>query len=145
SLVLVVLVFDLLGKSGWATWSLRDYVLNFGWGRSYGFVGQIMTLYVALYWALKGPGRRIPRLFGLLLIPYALVPVLGRGDAVFHGLHWVYYFQQMLLGAWLARRDDAVRPAGRATLAALAGLSGAYVGLRVVLSSGRLGDWFFLP
>ena len=146
SILLVVFFFDYLPGSGWSSWSLADYVLNFGWGRSYGFVGQILTFYVLFFWIMKC-GRRTLFLgvLSALFLPYAVLPVLGRSDALFHAFHWIFYFQVMLFGGWLALRPEPLAPGGIPELGALSGLLLVYVTARIGVSSGRLGGAFFLP
>ena len=146
SIFLVVFLFDYLPHSGWSSWSLADYLLNFGWGRSYGFVGQILTFYV-LFFGIMRCGSRTLFLAALsaLFLPYAALPILGRSDALFHAFHWIFYFQMMLFGGWLALSPEPIAPGGVRELMALLGLMSLYVATRVASASGRLGDAIFPP
>ena len=146
SIFLVVFLFDYLPHAGWSSWSLADYLLNFGWGRSYGFVGQILTFYVLFFGIMRcGSRTLLLAVLSALFLPYAALPILGRGDALFHAFHWVFYFQMMLFGGWLALSPEPIAPGGVRELVALLGLMSLYVATRVASASGRLGDAIFPP
>jgi hypothetical protein len=146
SVALTVLLFDYLPASAWKSWDLKAYVLNFLWAESYPFIGMILTLYIAFYGTMRrGRPSRFLVVIGLLFPAYVAAPLAGRSDALFHALHWVFYFQVMLFGGWLAHRSERLEPGGLTEAAALAGLLAGYVGLRLCVSSARMADWFFLP
>lgn len=146
SVILVVLVFDglLRWPGGLVSWQalLRNAA---GWGPDNSFVGQIMILYVLLYGALQIDSRWLLRLFLLLFVPYAAIPLAGHSAGVFHAFHWLYYFQQMIFGAWLAQRPELAPGAGRGTVALLAGVFLAQVACKLALVRGWAPDWFFFP
>ncbi len=148
ALLLVVFAFAYIPQAGWITWRPWDYILNFGWGRSYPFVGQILVFYVAFYVLLraKRPEWYLWTFLSLFCL-YVALPALGRGrdNEVFHAFHWLFYFQTMLLGAWIAERPSLAKPGGMGALALLLGLGVVYVAVRVGVAAGPLRDWYFLP
>lgn len=146
SVCLIVLVFDFLGRAGWRSWTVADYVSRFGWGAGYHFIEQILVFYVLFYWLQKlGRPGVFPALLAGLFLPYLALPFVGRSDLSFHGFHWLYYFQVMLLGGWLADRPDLARPGDRRDALYLAAVFAAYVALRLAVPAAGSGGWFFLP
>ena len=150
ALLLVVFAFAYVPQAGWMTWTPSDYLLNFGWGRAYPFVGQILVFYVGFY-VLSRVRRPEWYLWTFLsfFCLYVVLPALGRGkdNEIFHAFHWLFYFQTMLLGAWIAERPSLAKPGGMRDLALLLGLGVVYVAVRVGVgvAAGPLRDWYFLP
>ncbi|MDB5295868.1 MAG: acyltransferase family protein [Phycisphaerales bacterium] len=119
--VVLVTAVDLCLRGHYPT-DLRDLVSLFLWPTSYTFVALIVPFYAVYYWVMRLRSRRA-YLLGLL----ALLPAFGGvyiwylrggwyashfGMPVLAWATWVFGFQVMLLGGWLAlRRDEEnVRP-----------------------------------
>ncbi|HEV3166306.1 MAG TPA: acyltransferase family protein [Isosphaeraceae bacterium] len=146
SVFLAVLFFDAGLKGGWLHWTLSDYALNLLWARPYPFIGQILVYYVFYFMILRfGDRRLLGALIIGLFLPLGVLPLTGRSAASFHLFHWLFYFQVMLLGGWLGRRQTWLTPGGWRDLLGLLTLVPLYVGLRWASASGRLASWFFLP
>lgn len=146
SVACVVLIFDVFWTTPDATRSWGFYVASLaGWGPHNPFVGQILSMYVLIYFVLKMNSRRLTVLLALLCVPYAVTPFVDRGDAVFHAFHWLSYFHQMVFGAWLARREESVRPADARGFAASLLMALVLASTRAVLAGGRFPSWFFAP
>jgi peptidoglycan/LPS O-acetylase OafA/YrhL len=144
----VVFLFNFLATGGWQTWTLRDYLANFAIATPYPFVAQLLVCYVAFYFLVRLGSRAVfPITFFALFAPALLLPLIWGSDHVgaFHGFHWVFYFQAMLLGAWVADRPKLAPPGTRRTLASVAGLTALYVLVRLGVAAGPLRTWYFLP
>lgn len=85
-----------------------NLLARFLWPTPFPFIGQILVFYLGFFALLKWQARAGgPRLF--VWVAAALCPVylllwstrLSEPRGI-HELHWVYYFQMMLLGAWWA-------------------------------------------
>ena len=144
----VVFLFNFLAAGGWSRWTPRDYLANFALAAPYPFVAQLLVCYVGFYGLARVDRRAVfPITFFALFAPALMLPTLWGRDhhAAFHGFHWLFYFQAMLLGAWVADRPALAPPGTPRTLAAVAGLFAVYVLARVGVAAGPLRDWYFLP
>ena len=148
AVLVVVFLFNFVATGGWSRWSPWDYIAHFALATPYPFVAQLLVCYVAFYGLARLGERAVfPITFFALFAPALMLPILwGRDNhAAFHGFHWLFYFQAMLLGAWVADRPALAPPGTPRRLAALAGLFGVYVIARVGVAAGPLRDWYFLP
>lgn len=115
SLFLTMLIFPLWRYGTWRVWSVTDYIRHFIYPTGYEFIWQIMVFYIAFYFLSK---LRQPRIFlwtaTALILPYAWFwwtdVESGRTASLMLGkintyIKWVYFFQTMLLGGWLAGGD----------------------------------------
>ncbi len=143
SVVLAILVLDYLPHQGWRSWGPFDYLRNFLAPPGFTFVEQILALYVPFFLVQRLGGRRGNGvILGLSLVVMLLVPAFGERAALFHPFHWLYYFQMMLFGAWVAWRDVPVR-AVTPRLIGLFLITGlAYGAVKLATSRPSFAEWY---
>lgn len=132
-------------------WGLADYVRHLLWPTEYWFVAAIVCFYVPFYWLMSLRSKAVFLwLIGLLFLPYFYfyftVLDLSRFSVEDGYFKWIFYFQVMLLGGFLANRDDATRPlfsSGWNTV--LLGLFVvAYFGIKLLVAKGIWTELQFL-
>lgn len=133
-------------------WGVMDYVRHLLWPTEYWFVAAIVCFYVPFYWLMSLRNKAVFLwLIGLLFLPYFYFYLTTLDLSHFSieaagYFKWIFYFQVMLLGGFLANRDDAVKPiisTGWNTL--LFGLSVvAYFGMKLLVAKGILTELQFL-
>lgn len=160
ALLLTVLVFQVGWQEAWRPWTLVDYLRHLIYPTAYGYIQQIMVFYVAFFLLAK---LRQPRVFlwlaAALCLPYAwfhLEDVRRSGDRLALGnlnpwMWWIFFFQVMLLGGWLAGREPGWLRARLQRLWLILGLAfGVYVGLKFAMVKGiqtplgPLANYYFL-
>jgi hypothetical protein len=147
ALFLAVLVFDWLPGGGWHTWTFGDYAWKFLAGGSYVFIRQILLMYVAYYSVMRAAGVR--GMGNIATACFAIYPVwifAGFEGTAFHVFHWMFYFQLMLFGGWVARGSEDVVVSGGSgsggqawrAAAVFAGLAVCYFGVRASVLLGHV-------
>lgn len=97
-------------------WGVVDYVRHLVWPTDYWFVSAIVCFYVPFYWFMAFGRKAIFLLMiGVLCVPYFYFywTALDLSQFSIEGggyFKWIFYFQVMLLGGYLAYRDDASKP-----------------------------------
>ncbi len=147
ALWLVEIVFHFLLQGAWKSAGWRQYGELLVYPTAYGYVRQIMVFYVLLYFlrpVLRG--GMLLNLFGFLWLPllglYAYDLRHNPMDRLQLGatngmLWWVFFFQIMLLGSYLALRDrKPSRLSAKARLLLLSMCLAAYVGLKFMMVLG---------
>ena len=132
-------------------WDVVDYLRHLLWPTDYWFVAAIVFFYLPFY-SLIRLRQKSPFLLGigLLLLPYFYFYLtaldLSRFSVEDGYFKWIYYFQVMLLGGYLANRDDAAKPlTSPGRNAALLGLFlAAYFGMKLLVAKGLFTELQFL-
>lgn len=133
-------------------WSVVDYVRHLLWPTEYWFVAAIVCFYVPFYWLMRLRQKNVFLwLIGLLFLPYFYFYLTSLDLSHFSieaggYFKWIFYFQVMLLGGFLANRDVAAKPivsVGWNTV--LLGLfSLAYFGIKLMVAKGVMTELQFL-
>lgn len=132
-------------------WGVVDYVRHLLWPTEYWFVAAIVCFYVPFFWLMMLRSKIVFLvLIGLLFLPYFYfyftVLDLSRFSVEDGYFKWIFYFQVMLLGGFLANRDVVTKPItspGRNTV--LLGLFVmAYFGIKLMVAKGVLTELQFL-
>ena len=147
---LVIFFGNYLIGGGWRTWGAADYIRYFifagGPTRGYYFVFVILVYYLFYYWFVR---TRNPRLLGwaslALCAPYLAIPYVGRNEVIYYGFYWIFYFQVMLFGGWLAYRGRPIEAGRWREVVLLLGVASVYLALRFAAMPGRYERWFFTP
>lgn len=132
-------------------WGLVDYVKHLLWPTDYWFVSAIVCFYVPFYWLMSLRRTEVfLQLMALLCLPYFyfyLTALDLSSWSVEDGyFKWIFYFQVMLLGGYLATRDDASKPVVSMNWnSALLGLFVvAYFGMKFLVAKGIQTELQFL-
>lgn len=117
SLLLVILFFSLIFQENWKRWELSDYITQFIYPTFYGFITQIMIFYIGIFFLMKL--QKLTLFIGLFLILFLLyfyiyitdfnvmATHLSLGN-INPWMHWIFYFQVMLLGSYLGNIKSGV-------------------------------------
>lgn len=133
-------------------WHVMDYVQYLLWPTEYWFVAAIVCFYPPFYWLMRLKNRMVfLQLATLLFVPYfysySTMLDLSHFSIEEGGyFKWIFYFQVMLLGGYLAMRDGAVKPilsAGR-NIALLGLFLMAYFAMKLVIARGMVTEYQFL-
>ncbi len=155
SLFLTMLIFQFWLQGAWRVWFATDYLRHFIYPTVYEYIRQIMAYYVAFYFLAK---LRQPRVFlwavAALCLPdawYWWTDVeSGRTASLMLGalsrsMRWVFFFQVMLLGGWLATQEWGRRVAALKRPWLMLGICfGAYVALKYAMVKGVHTPWGLL-
>lgn len=151
TVLLVVTAFMLIPQRGWSSWDWPTFVTNYVWPTPWAFIEYVMVLYAFFYLLLKLNSARV-FLWTLLgaFMPFGICWYLHpQADArlslgtLHSSIWWVFWFQIMLLGGYLALRERAPPHVGR--LFILFGISSAiYLGLKIAFVTGRIAHCHFL-
>jgi peptidoglycan/LPS O-acetylase OafA/YrhL len=150
--VFVVTFGAALVTGAFLDWNPGDFAQHLIWPTEYWFVAAIVVFYVPFYWFMRmGSGRLFILLILALFIPYfyfyltmmdlARFSIEGAGY-----FKWIFYFQVMLLGGYLAYPNQAVKSFFTPTLnAVLLGFSvAAYLGVKFIVAKGVMTEFQFL-
>ncbi|WP_157648616.1 acyltransferase family protein [Thiobacillus denitrificans] len=88
-------------------WGVTDYVRHLLWPTEYWFVAAIVCFYVPFFWLMKLRNKAVfLQLIALLFLPYFYfyLTTLDLSHFSIEGgyFKWIFYFQIMLLGGFLA-------------------------------------------
>lgn len=97
-------------------WTFEDYIKRLLWPTNYWFVSCIVLFYLPFYWLMqRKQGHAFPLLMVAVLVPYFYfyftvvdLTKFSIEDSLFK---WLFYFQVMLLGGYLAYRPDSLKSA----------------------------------
>lgn len=151
TVLLAVTAFIFIPQRGWTNWSWRDAVTNYIWPTPWAFIEFVMVLYVVFYLLLlRASAALFGSLFFLMFVPFGICWYLHPQETARLGLglldpsiYWVFFFQMMLLGGYLACRTDA-QGRGRLALLFLILACVLYLGFKVLFVTGRIGGFHFL-
>ncbi len=161
SVWLVVFVFAVILQAHWKYWQWQDYVHHFIFPTRYWFLSALMCFYLLLYPLFRFEWRRwaLP-ISMLLIIPYFgfyfTVVDLSTFSIENNGLFkWIFYFQVVLLGVWIAPHYQSWKTNGHQTtpkeIGALLLCLMGYVGLKFLTNKPEyailqfLVQWITLP
>lgn len=133
-------------------WGVTDYVRHLLWPTEYWFVAAIVCFYVPFFWLMKLRSKAVFLQFiALLFLPYFyfyLTTLDLSHFSIEEGgyFKWIFYFQIMLLGGFLANRDDATKPiisTGWNTVLLVLFVV-VYFGIKLMVAKGVLTELQFL-
>lgn len=120
-------------RGEWVDMALDDWLLKLIWPAQYWFLCAIVFYYALFYWVGKFGERRLLFLIVLLsaayFLYYLLILDLNQFSIEDGYFKWLVYFQIMLFGAWLSKRQNLPAPARDASLLVLCVL--VFYGLKV--------------
>jgi peptidoglycan/LPS O-acetylase OafA/YrhL len=132
-------------------WSARQWAEQFIYPTNYGFVAGVVILYVPFFFAMRMKRERDY----LWLAAGMTIPYFAAYIWKLRGVPWnaplsmgnvlagsIFYFQTMLIGAWMARRRPRMNLAVAAAL--LVALMCAYVGMKLLMIRGHYAHFYFL-
>lgn len=132
-------------------WDVADYVRHLLWPTEYWFVAAIVCFYVPFYWLMSLRRKAVFLwLIGMLFLPYFYFYFttldLSRFSIEEGYFKWIFYFQVMLLGGFLANRDVVTRPvmSHNWNMALLALFIAAYFGIKLLVAQGMVTELQFL-
>lgn len=132
-------------------WGVADYVRHLLWPTEYWFVAAIVCFYVPFYWLMSLRSKAVFLwLIGLLFLPYFYFYFtaldLSRFSIEDGYFKWIFYFQVMLLGGFLANRDVVTRPimSHGWNTAMLALFVATYFGIKLLVAKGMVTELQFL-
>ena len=132
-------------------WGGMDYVRHLLWPTDYWFVSAIVCFYMPFYWLMSLKRTAVfLQLMVLLCVPYFFFYLtaldLSRFTIEDGYFKWIFYFQVMLLGGYLANRDGASKPVVSMNWnAALLGLFVlTYFGMKFLVAKGIQTELQFL-
>lgn len=150
--VFLVTLGAALITGAYPNWTSRNFAQHLIWPTEYWFVAAIVVFYVPFYWFMRvGSGRLFILSILALSIPYfyfylttldlARFSIEGGGY-----FKWIFYFQVMLLGGYLAYPNQAMgsffTPTFNAVL--LGSLLAAYLGVKFLVAKGVMTEFQFL-
>lgn len=150
SAIIVVVVFHYLLKSGWSNWHLMDYFSKLVWPTPFWFVSALMVFYIVFFIAAKTKNTNIYIiLLAISLVPYSyyyatsldLTQYSIEGPGYFK---WIFYFQSMMLGSYLATTRHHKVPAKAKHLGLLSALLLAYYSILLAMHFEYLLKFQFL-
>lgn len=143
--VWIVALITLTWLGAWQRLTWESGVAEFLWPTRHWFVSAIVLFYIAFFPFLRSlSGRPFMVGAGLLCIPYlaGYFWFLDLGTWSLEGgyFKWIFYAQVMLLGGWLAHREDLL--GGRAQARDAAGLAVLFIGyFAAKLALQASGQW----
>jgi hypothetical protein len=156
AVVLSILILDLGIFKQWREIPFNQYPTIFIYPTIYGFVGQVMIVYMLLYWVLK-PVSRWPLvvllltvsaystvLYVKLLIGWQGHPVRALGDPITAPMHWYYFTALGLLGGLYSPTTRRPRATAVRDVLCLAGLFSIYFALKFAMVHGHMQREFFV-
>ncbi len=144
SVWIVVILLAIGFEFSWKIWDMKDYFHELFYPTLYWFISALVVFYLLLYPLLKKQcDQWLVIAFFLLFIPYLLFyfTVVDLTTFSVEGggyFKWIYYFQIMILGVWLAGRYkklEGKRPSGQ-DLIFLALTLLTYGGLKILIAMG---------
>ncbi len=159
SIWIVVLLLALGLEGAWQHWAGMDYLHEFFYPTSYWFISALVVFYILLYPLLKNQQKPfLVSVFFFLFIPYLFFYLTMVDLSIFSVensgyFKWIYYFQIMLFGTWLAKRYSRIKaqpPSRWDILAFLLTLMG-YGVIKVLIEFGYgtefqgLVQWLMFP
>ena len=143
SVVLLILVVVYLPQRAWLRWSLLETLRHFLAPPGYEFVEQILLLYIPFFVVQRLGGQRGNAwVLASSLVLMLAFPAFGKRASLFHPFHWLYYFQMMLLGAWVGWRDQPARPLNRPFLVLFALTGVTYSVAKFATSRPAFSEWY---
>jgi peptidoglycan/LPS O-acetylase OafA/YrhL len=142
-------IFAVVIGHEWQGWSgIKDYFAELIWPTRFTFVVLIMPFYLGFFFLMK---LRRPQSFlvaiGALCVVYASaylrdISSVAPGTALSLGtrpivIHAAAYLQVMLLGGWLAYRDDGGRSQSRSWVVSLLVALAVYLAAKFLLVTGH--------
>lgn len=132
-------------------WGGRDYLLHLLWPTEYWFIAAIVCFYIPFYWLMTHRSKSVFLwLIVFLYVPYFYFYLtaldLSRFSVEDGYFKWIFYFQVMLLGGFLAYRDDAARlfiPANW-NLVMLVFLIAVYFAIKLFIAKNVLTEYQFV-
>lgn len=132
-------------------WGLVDYVKRLLWPTEYWFVSCIVLFYPPFYWLMQHKkSYAFPFISVAVLVPYfyfySTFVDLTKFSIEDSAFKWLFYFQIMLLGGYLAYHLDLVRAAISTRLNALLLVIFliAYFAVKLMIAKGIATEWQFL-
>lgn len=132
-------------------WGVADYVRHLLWPTEYWFVAAIVCFYVPFFWLMKLRAKAaFLVLIGLLFLPYFYFYFtaldLSRFSVEDGYFKWIFYFQVMLLGGFLANRDVVTKPITSHgwNMTLLVFFVAAYFGIKLLVAKGIVTELQFL-
>jgi peptidoglycan/LPS O-acetylase OafA/YrhL len=150
SLIIVVAVFNLWLEGAWRYWTVKDYITSFIYPTTVWFISALMIFYILIYVVLRSKNHWI-FLAGIisLFVPYFyfyftsvdLSQYTIEGPSYFK---WIFYFQMMLFGGYLAHYSEIVRYKGPSYLVYLASALLLYLLLGAGFIKGHYTQYQFI-
>lgn len=132
-------------------WSMADYVRHLLWPTEYWFVAAIVCFYVPFYGLMRLNRKAVfLQMIVLLFVPYFYFYLTALDLSYFSiedgFFKWIYYFQIMLLGGFLANHDIAAKPiiSPRWNTVLLGLFLVAYAGMKLLVANSVLTGLQFL-
>ncbi|OHE60630.1 MAG: hypothetical protein A2X71_00930 [Thiobacillus sp. GWE1_62_9] len=150
SVLLVTLTAALVTGAAFG-WDVADFVRHLIWPTEYWFVAAIVSFYVPFYWLMSLRSKAVfLQLIAILFLPYFYFYLTALDLSHFSieegYFKWIFYFQVMLLGGFLASRDEVARPFTSAgwNMVLLGLFVIAYFGMKLLVAKGILTEFQFL-
>lgn len=133
-------------------WYAMDFVHYLLWPTEYWFIAAIVCFYPPFYWLMRHKNRTVfLQVATLLFVPYfyfySTMLDLSHFSIEEGGyFKWIFYFQVMLLGGYLAMRNEAVKPVLSTgwNIALLGLFLIAYFAMKLVIARGMMTEYQFL-
>jgi peptidoglycan/LPS O-acetylase OafA/YrhL len=152
TVLVVVTAFMLMPQRGWMKWSWKEFAQNYIYPTPWTFIEFVMVYYLIFYALLRFASRRV---FGILFVAGFVVFAIcwfycpQDSDRLILGelhpaIYWTYWFQMMVLGAYLALRDRPITKSLGVALGLLIAVFVVYVPVKALFVTGRAAHFHFL-